>query len=390
MTTKTSPSIAIVYDRVNTPYGGAENVLLALHQAFPKAPLYTSLYSQKTAPWAKAFPTLYSSFLNQVPFFRSFHRWLAWLMPLAFESFNLAAYDIVISVTSAEAKGVLTHPRQLHLCYLLTPPRYLYQDRVQSLDSHWLLKLPVIRQVARLWLDYLRWWDQAAIFRPDVVIPISQRVAARIKQYYPAIKSSMVIYPPVEVAVTQSSTQHPLQGREYLLIISRLVNHKRIDLAIRACAQLNLNLVIVGDGPDLPRLRRIAATSGSPTKVVFLKSVDNQLLRALYTHCQALLMPGEEDFGIVAIEANAFGKPVVINWHSGAAELIKPGWHGIHITDETLESVVAALQEFSRTNFSANTIRQNSLKYGTNNFIRNFTRAVEAYWQAHQKQYDDQ
>src|SRR3990172_2049332 len=112
------PSIALVYDRTNTPYGGAENVLSALHQAFPDAPLYTSLYEPKVAGWALQFPAIHTSFLNRLPILRRFHRWLAWLMPVVFESFDLSAYDIIISVTSAEAKGVLTRPDQLHICYL--------------------------------------------------------------------------------------------------------------------------------------------------------------------------------------------------------------------------------------------------------------------------------
>src|SRR3989304_9837143 len=147
MSKTVSPSVALVYDRVNTPYGGAENVLLALHQAFPTAPLFTALYSPKHAPWAAVFPAVRASFLNRLPFLRTAHRWLAWLMPLAFESLDFSDYDLIISITSAEAKGILTKPDQLHLCYLLTPPRYLYQSKKHSLNSHWLLRLPLIHQL---------------------------------------------------------------------------------------------------------------------------------------------------------------------------------------------------------------------------------------------------
>src|SRR3989304_758440 len=388
MSKTVSPSIALVYDRVNTPHGGAENVLLALHQAFPTAPLFTALYHPKTTAWAQQFPAVYPSFLNKLPLLRSLHRWLAWLMPLAFESFDLKAFDIVISVTSAEAKGIITHPHQLHLCYLLTPPRYLYQDREHSLASHWLLRLPLVHQLAQLWLNYLTWWDQAAIFRPDGVIPISRRVANRIKQYYPALKSRPVIYPPVDVITTQTTLPHPFQGQSYFLSISRLVSHKHLDLAIKACARLKQNLVIVGEGPELARLQRIAAATADQHQVVFLSSVDNQQLQALYTHCQALLMPGEEDFGIVALEANAFGKPVIINQNSGAAELIKPSVHGIYLADGTVEAVVTALQKFNQTQFFTHTLRQNSLKYGTNNFIRAFVSTVKEAWKTYQTKYD--
>lgn len=388
---KTSfPKVALVYDRANTRYGGAENVLLALHQAFPEAPLFTSLHEPAKTPWTRVFPQVISHSLNSLPMARHLHRWIPFFMPLIFESFDFQKFDIVISVTSAEAKGILTAPHQLHICYLLTPPRYLYQHKRHSLDSHWLIRLPLFRQAALLMLRYLEWWDQAAIFRPDVIIPISRRVAQRVRKFYPAIQPVAPLYPPVGVTARQNvapittvvrhaSIQTLLQ-QEYFLIISRLVSYKRIELAIQACAALGKNLVIVGSGPQKSALVSTAQKIRSRSKILFLESVSSSQLNSLYTRCQAVIMPGEEDFGIVALEANRHGKPVLLNVKSGAAELIQDKIHGIHIQEETVQAVMDAVQKWERTSFSSSKIRQNPVKYGTRAFVRQFSSRVERLW----------
>ena len=191
-----SPRIALVYDRVNTPYGGAEKVLLALHQAFPQAPLFTSVFHPR-AVWAKIFK-IKTSFLQKVPFANQLHRFFVPLMPLAFESLDLSMYDIIISVTSAEAKGIITRPNQLHVCYMLTPTRYLYSHRAHYEQTHWPFKIPLLNFFSRKLFDYLTWWDQVAAQRPDVIIPISGLVKKRIEKYYQRAVSD-VIYPPVDL-----------------------------------------------------------------------------------------------------------------------------------------------------------------------------------------------
>ncbi|HEX9817684.1 MAG TPA: glycosyltransferase [Patescibacteria group bacterium] len=381
MSNPNPPSVALVYDRANTPYGGAEQVLLALNQAFPQAPLFTSFSSVRHAPWLKQFPNTIASGWNKLPILRTKHRWLAAFQPLIFEGFDLNSFDIIISVTSAEAKGVLTKPGQLHLCYLLTPTRYLYQDRVHSLHSHWLLRLPVVNKLANILLDYLTWWDQAAILRPDVVIPISKRVAKRIGQHYLAVSPQAVIYPPVVKPLASQPTQGlTVNLSNYLLVVSRLVPYKKIELAINACGQLGRNLVIVGRGPSKSSLLRLAGRQTKAT-ILFLDQVKPSKLANLYQHCQALIMPGTEDFGIVALEANSFGKPVLINTHSGAAELIVPGVHGLHLMHETSDAVIKAIRQLDQINFSSAKLKQNPLQYDTNNFVKKFSAAVDEAWQ---------
>ena len=181
--------VALVYDRVNK-WGGAERVLLALHKMFPKAPLYTSVYHQKKAEWASDF-AVKTSFLQNMPFAKSAHEFFPVFMPIAFEQFNFDQYDLVISVTSEAAKGIITKPRTKHLCYLLTPTRYLwsgYHDYFQN---------PIVKTVSKPAVTYLRTWDKIASSRPDRIIAISHEVQQRVRTYYK--KEATIIYPPVMI-----------------------------------------------------------------------------------------------------------------------------------------------------------------------------------------------
>ena len=227
--------IAFVYDRVNK-WGGAERVLLALHDIWPDAPLFTAVYHPGKAAWARVFPAVVPTFLEHAPFSRSHHELYPWATPLAFETFVFDGFDAVISVTSAEAKNIITKPQTLHICYCLTPTRYLWGEHaVYAAGSRWLEALaPTLRR-----------WDRYASQRPDYYIAISHRVAERIKRYYHR-EVSEVIYPPVEMPAStrqrfNASAQKPsTQGRkdalthDYFLVVSRLVPYKRIDIIIEA------------------------------------------------------------------------------------------------------------------------------------------------------------
>jgi hypothetical protein len=182
--------VALVYDRVNK-WGGAERVLLTLHEMFPDAPLYTSVYDEDRAPWARVFPRIYTSFLQKIPFAKSIHEFLGTLMPMAFELFNFDEYDLVISVTSEAAKGIITKPGTKHVCYMLTPTRYLW--------SHYDLyfRNPLLRFISKPFVSYLRTWDKMAALRPDKIIAISSEVKRRIKKYYKL--ESEIVYPPCKI-----------------------------------------------------------------------------------------------------------------------------------------------------------------------------------------------
>src|SRR3989344_2367668 len=229
--------VALVYDRVNK-WGGAERVLLMLHEMFPDAPLYTSVYSREKAPWANVFPEVIPSFLQKFSFLRDRHELLAPLMSLAFESFDFSGYDLVISVTSEAAKGVITKPGTLHVCYCLTPTRYLWSH----FDTYFSARGgPAFgwKGITKPVVTYLRSWDKIAAQRPDVVIAISTAVQDRIKKYYN--RGSEIIYPPVDIEKfqrksvdTTSLRSDVVKQRRYFLIVSRLVPYKKVDLAIEA------------------------------------------------------------------------------------------------------------------------------------------------------------
>lgn len=377
-----TPSIALVYDRVNTPFGGAENVLLALHQAFPTAPLYTSVFNDKRAQWAKSFQVK-PSWLQSIPGVANHHRWFVPLMPLAFESLDLDTYDIVISVTSAEAKGVLTKPNQLHICYLLTPTRYLYSHRPEYEHSQLPFQIPVIKQLAQVVFNYLTWWDQAAAYRPDVIVPISRLVANRVRRYYHR-DAAKIVYPPIDIAIPKKSELLPFLPtylpKRYLLVISRLVDYKRVDLAIQAAQQVKKPLVIVGEGPALPDLSKLA---GSNT--YFLGNVSSMQRAALVDQAEAVLMLGIEDFGITAIEVAMQGTPVILHSDSGAAELLPNRVVALHINQLTVKAVVSAIRHISTTSFYFSQFQKNMRKYAITNFVERFRAMVLDQWREHRE-----
>ena len=244
--------VALVYDRVNK-WGGAERVLLALHKLFPYAPLYTSVYDREKAPWAKVFDVK-TSFLQRLPFATN-HELFATLMPIAFESFSFDEYDLVISVTSEAAKGIITKPKTMHICYCLTPTRYLWSGLNEYYNQPAAgIFNPGVRLGMKLFVNKLRRWDKISSKRPDSYLSISKTVKRRIVAYYN--RESKVIYPPVDTEVFNLPKVKTLN--DYFLIVSRLVPYKRVDYAIEAFSQLPYRLKIIGSGIDEKRLKKNA------------------------------------------------------------------------------------------------------------------------------------
>jgi glycosyltransferase involved in cell wall biosynthesis len=237
--------IALLYDRVNK-WGGAERVLLALHEVFPNAPLFTAVYSSENAPWAKVFPEVIPTFLQNIPFAKDKHELLGTFTPIAFENLDLAGCDLVISITSEAAKGVIVRPPARHICYCLTPTRYLWS----GYDIYF--KNPFLELVSRPFVSYLKSWDRIAAQRPDKMIAISYAVKKRIKKYYN--RQSEVIFPPVEIDNFKIKNSKKHKREEFFLVVSRLVPYKMVDLAISAFNDLGLPLYIVGTGSEKEKL----------------------------------------------------------------------------------------------------------------------------------------
>lgn len=354
--------VALVYDRVNK-WGGAERVLLALRELFPDAHLYTSVFNKRTAAWASVF-SIKTSFLQSFPYANSSHEYFATFMPLAFEQFTFDAYDLVISVTSEAAKGIITKPHTKHICYCLTPTRYLWSGYEQYFAN------PFLKFIASPAVSYLRKWDLVAAQRPDIMVSISEEVQRRVLLYYG--RESLVIYPPVVDFKSLKSGKLKKSFRNYFLVVSRLVPYKRIDLAVHACNELQLPLVIVGSGSELEKLKREAGKT-----IQFVGNLTDQELAEYYENCTALLFPGEEDFGLTILEAQSFGKPVIAYGKGGALETVLDGKTGVFFTPQDKEALKTALQHFELSKFKPDISKKQAEKFTSEVFKRSISKLID-------------
>jgi len=360
--------VALVYDRVNK-WGGAERVLLALHEIFPKAPLYTSLYDSQKAEWVKKVFKVIPSFVNKIPYIRDKHELLSIFMPVIFEQFDFSEYDLVISITSEAAKGVITKPSTRHISYCLTPTRYLWGgNEFYRKNPQGLLKIiPFFNLVSKPFMTYVRYWDEIAAQRPDRMVAISNEVKRRIKKYYH--RDSIILYPPVDVEKFQ------LKGRkakgDYFLVVSRLVPYKRVDLVIKAFNKLKFPLIIIGMGKEEKYLKRIAGKN-----ISFAGFVSDKDLINYYARAKAFIHPQNEDFGISAIEAQAAGVPVIAYGKGGAMETVIEGRTGIFFKEQTVDSLVDAVKRFGKMNLDTQNLIENARKFSKERFKKEFRKLI--------------
>lgn len=352
--------IAIVYDKVNK-FGGAERVLLTLHEMFPDAPLYTSVYDEKNAPWAKVFPKIYTSFLQNIPFAKKNNEWFAWLMPIAFESFDFKNYNLVISVTSEAAKGIITNSNTLHVCYCLTPTRYLWS----GYDEYF--KNKFLKFVSKPVVNYLRWWDKISCQRPDKIIAISTEVQKRIKKYYD--RDSNIVFP--HTGLINNKALKVKTKNDYYLYVGRLVKYKKVDLLVHTFNDLKLPLIIVGTGSSERYLKSLASAN-----VKFLGKINDQELTKIYSKAKAFLMPQNEDFGITSVEAQSFGIPVIAYNKGGSLDTVVDGKTGILFNDQTKESLISAIRKFDTTSFDGRYLITNAKRFGKVRFKRELQRSL--------------
>lgn len=360
--------VALVYDRINK-WGGAERVLLALHELFPDAPLYTSVYNQEKAEWANVFEKkgqkIQTSFLQRFTLARESHELFGSVMPITFESFDFSEYDVVISVTSEFAKSIITKPETHHISIILTPTRYLWS----GYDHYFRNRL--LRIVSSPIVKYLRSVDKTVAHRPDTLIGISKEVQDRIKKYYG--RSSVLVYPPVDKAFDITLKKNDEQDtKRYFLVVSRLVSYKKIDIAIKAANELHLPLLIIGEGHDKKRLQKMAGST-----IEFLGFVPEKELSHYYNNAQALLFPGEEDFGIVMVEAQMHGLPVIAYNAGGANEIVIQGKTGELFDKQNVESLVKILKNFDKTRYNSKSSIANAQRFSKENFKKNIRAVVD-------------
>jgi len=358
--------VALVHDFLNT-WGGGEYVLKVFSEIYPEAPIYVINYDQKIVdeflPGKKIIP----SFLQNFPGMpKSFKYWLPF-MPRAIESFDLSDYDVVLSDSSAYAKGVITHGKTKHICYLHTPTRYLWSDRESYIASA-PIPLPLIgKPIVMLIVKFLQKWDLKAAKRPDYLIANAKYIAERTRKYYRRTPDE-VLFPPVDCSRFKISEEIG----DYFLVVGRQEPYKRTDLVIKAANELGLKLKIVGGGTKLDSLKKIAG----PT-VEFTGRVSDEELVALYSRCKAFVFPPLEDAGITPLEAMASGRPVVAYGKGGALESVVEGVTGEFFKEQTVESLVEILRNFDESKYDPKTIRAHAMEFDVEKFKEKIKSIVE-------------
>lgn len=367
--------VALVYDRVNK-FGGAERILQTLHEIWPDAPLFTAVYDPAAAVWSKIFQVK-ASFLKCIPFLQTKHEFLSLLTPLAFESFDLREFDVVISISSAEAKSVITSESTMHVCYCLTPTRYLWSGYFNYLQQPGVGKLNTIASlIMKLTFTSLRKWDFIASQRPDYYIAISKNVQKRIKSYYK--RDSLLIYPPLNLLKYKKSS---IRDNEYYLIVARLVPYKKVDYAIQVFNELGWNLKIIGNGIDESRLKDM-----SNSNIDFIDSnLTDQELGCYYQNCRGLIFPGEEDFGLTSVEAQFYGKPVLALASGGALETVVKGKTGDFYEEASVEVLKSAILRFHPEVYQTLDCIENAHKFNKDKFKSEMKKTIDLLWNKFQK-----
>ncbi|MEM6679699.1 MAG: glycosyltransferase [Pseudomonadota bacterium] len=348
---------------------GGEAVLEELLRCYPEADIYTHVYDpERVSPLIRE-RTVRETFIGRLPGARRHHALFLPLMPRALEELDLTGYDLVISSEAGPAKGVIAHPDATHVCYCHSPMRYLYDHYPQYRATLGTMKRALFSHVAHR----LRQWDMATAARVDHFVANSRFIARRIARVYG--REASVVHPPVDLA-RFGGVAAPVRDGGYL-VVSQLVPYKRVDLAIEAFRRLDLPLTVAGDGPMAERL-----AAEAPVKVRFLGRVDDGTLATLYARARALIFPGEEDFGIVPVEAMAAGCPVIAYGRGGACDTVIDGQTGVLFLDQTPEALIAAIRRFEALSLPSERVAAGAQRFGAARFRDEFeaevARAMEA------------
>jgi glycosyltransferase involved in cell wall biosynthesis len=360
-----TPRIAIVHEWLTAMRGG-EKCVEAMCELFPSADLYTLLHIKDSVSPSIEQRNITTSFVQHLPFSSRIYRYYLPLFPTAVQQFSLDQFDIVLSSHHCVAKGVHTQKHTLHICYCHTPMRYLWDlyDVYFREGGN-----VIVRAGARVFRGYLRRWDLRTAGNPHFFIANSENIRKKILSLYG--REAEVIYPPVDVQTFRAS------GRDdgYFLVVGALVPYKRVDVAIEAFNATGQRLVVAGDGPDRDRLKRMAHPN-----IEFVGWQTDDQLRALYSGCRALVFPGEEDFGIVPVEAMASGKAVIALGKGGVLETVVNGVHGVLFRDQTRACLEQAVRAFEPARFNADELHRHAMKFDRKTFLSRFKEYVEQRW----------
>ncbi len=358
-----APKVALVHDYLNQ-FGGAERVLLALAEMFPRAPIYTLFYEPAIFDQYLKGREIKTSFLNH-PLVRRRHRLFIPLFAKAAENIDLGdKYDLIISDSAGWAKGI-KYSRGRHIAYIHTPLRYAWepQEWLESLFPKPLIKL------AQPITSYLRRWDKYAGQKPDVIFANSSHTASKVKMFYE--REAEILHPPVDTTVFYPDLN---PGKEnYFIAFGRLIHYKRIDLVVKAFNRLKLPLKIIGSGPEEEKIRKLTTSK----QIEMIPEIrDENILRRIISDAQALIFPQVEDFGLAAAESLACGTPVIAYRAGGALEIVEDGLNGLFFNEQTEESLIEAINRFQTMNFEQERITETAQKFSEANFKEKLTQAI--------------
>ncbi len=368
---------ALVHDYLRE-YGGAERVLETLHEIFPEAPIYTAYCDLNSlGPHKEAFKDcdIKTSFIQSLPFSNKLISPLRFLAPAAFESFDLTGYDLVISSSFTYfSNAVITKPKAIHINYMHTPPRYLYGFATSyNYKKHWWTRLG-----GEIMNHFLRLQDFEIAQRPDILVANSKNVAGRIKKFYR--RDAEIIYPPVDVENLKTQiSKLKTKEKEYYLSVGRLVRGKGIEVVVKACTELDLSLKVVGSGPILEELKELSGKNKA-NKIEFLGHVSDEKLPELFAGAKATIVASEdEDFGIVPVESQACGTPVIAVKKGGFLETVVEGKTGEFFDSATVESLKEALKDFDNQKYDARDCQKQAERFSKAEFIKKIKGLTQSY-----------
>jgi len=354
---------------------GGEKVLQAFCGIFPNADIFTLVSEPAAISETIKRHRISTSWIQKLPRANQYYSHYLPLFPFAIEQFDLSGYDLVLSSDAVVSKGVITRPETCHICYCHTPMRYAwsaYHTYLRAVENSWKRKL------VPFFMSFLRTWDLASASRVDYFLANSQTVATRIAKYYR--REAQVIFPPI--AVSRCSIAETVDN--YFLAVGQLVPYKRFDLAIEVFNQLKYPLVIVGDGPQYPKLKRAAGEN-----IKFVGRLSDAELNHSLSRCRALVFPGEEDFGMVVVEAHACGRPVIALARGGALETVVPEVNGLLFAEETAQSLADAVQRFVciESEFQPQLIRSTATPFDDSRFSAEVTAFISDKTEEHRHRF---